>query len=125
MANDALRVLRDKGMQSTPTIAMGASMGSLYAAQWFATNPQVRALILIVPGSENICDLLKKSGGRPVFLIQADQDDTTFGSGAKIRQCIPNGKQYMVKGAGHNFPPDAIFGVISEWLDSLPLADDH
>lgn len=125
MANGALASLRQNGMQSTPVIAMGASMGSLYAAEWFATNPQVRALILIVPGSEDICNLFKKSAGRPVFLIQADQDDTTFGSGAKIRQCLPNGKQYMVKGAGHDFSPDTIIGVISDWLDSLPLTSNQ
>jgi pimeloyl-ACP methyl ester carboxylesterase len=85
----------------------------------------VRALVLIVPGSEEICDDFKRAGGRPVFLIQADQDDTTFGSGAKIRKCMPNGKQYVVKGASHDFPPDAIFGVISDWLDSLPLTNNQ
>jgi len=125
MANDAVSTLRKNGMQNTPIIAMGASMGSIYAARWFAANPQVRALILIVPGSEDICESLTHSGGRPVFLIQADNDDTTFGSGAKIRKCLPNGKQYMVQGAGHNFPPDAITGVIADWLDALPLMENQ
>jgi pimeloyl-ACP methyl ester carboxylesterase len=123
MANDAVSTLRQNGMQGIPVIAMGASMGAIYAAQWFAANPQVRALILIVPGSEDICDSLSHSGGRPVFLIQAENDDTTFGSGAKIRKCLPNGKQYLVKGASHNFPPDAIIGEIADWLDSLPLME--
>src|SRR4029078_11674083 len=106
-------------------IAVGASMGALYASQWFAANSQARALVLIVPGSADICDYLERSVGRRVFLIQAENDDTSYGSGAKIRQCMPNGKQYMLKGAGHNFLPDAIIGDIANWLDSLTLSQNQ
>ena len=123
-SNDAIAAVRKNGLQDTPVIAVGASMGAIYAAQWFAANSQVRALILIVPGSANICESLKRSGGRPVFLIQAENDDTTFGSGATVRQCLPNGKQYMLKGAGHSFPPDRVNDVIANWLDSLPLTEN-
>jgi len=124
MANDAIAALRNQGLQDTPVVAVGASMGAIYAAQWFAANSQVRALILIVPGSADICESLERSGGRPVFLIQAENDDTTFGSGAKIRQCMPNGKQYMLKGAGHLFPPGTVSDEIANWLDSLPLTQN-
>src|SRR5262245_53286922 len=44
-ANDAVAYLRKNGLQDKPVIAMGASMGSIYAAQWFAANSNVRALI--------------------------------------------------------------------------------
>lgn len=126
MANDAVIALhKDPNLQNTPVIAVGASMGAIYATQWFAANPQVRALVLIVPGSTDICDYMNRSGGRPVFLIQAENDDTTFGSGAKIRQCIPNVKQYMLKGAGHLFPPAAVTDEIANWLDSLPLTENQ
>jgi|GEM_PF-2795242 len=124
-SNDAIAALRQSGLQNTPVVAVGASMGAIYASQWFAANPYVRALVLIVPGSADICDTLQRSGGRPVFLIQAENDDTTFGSGAKIRQCLPNGKQYMLKGAGHSFPPDAVTDTIANWLDSLPLTENQ
>ena len=123
-ANDAVIALhKNPDLQDKPVIAVGASMGALYASQWFAANSQARALVLIVPGSADICDYLERSGGRPVFLIQAENDDTSYGSGAKIRQCMPNGKQYMLKGAGHAFPPDAIAGDIANWLDSLTLTE--
>jgi dienelactone hydrolase len=123
-ANDAVIALqKNPDLQNKPVVAVGASMGGIYASQWFAANSQARALILIVPGSADICESLQRSNGRPVFLIQAENDDTSYGSGAKIRQCMPNGKQYMLKGAGHNFPPDAIIGEIANWLDSLPLAE--
>jgi len=125
-ANDAVIALhKNPNLQDKPVIAIGASMGAMYAAQWFASNPQARALILIVPGSADICESLQRSEGRPVFLIQAENDDTSYGSGAKIRQCMPNGKQYMLKGAGHNFLPDAIIGDIANWLDSLTLSQNQ
>jgi dienelactone hydrolase len=124
-ANDAVIALRkNPDLQNPPLIAVGASMGALYASQWFAANSQVRALVLIVPGSADICEYLQRSGNRPVFLIQAENDDTSYGSGAKIRQCIPNGKQYMLKGAGHAFPAEAVSGEVANWLDSLPLTEN-
>ena len=120
MANHALLSLRKKPeLQNIPVIAMGASMGTLSAAQWFATNSEVRAVILIVPGSPTICSHLKSAGGRPSFLIQADQDEITHASGSKVRECIPQSNQYMLKGAGHIFPPAAVSGEIIRWLESL------
>jgi dienelactone hydrolase len=125
-ANDAVIALnKNPDLQNKPVVAVGASMGGIYASQWFAANPAARALILIVPGSADICESLQRSNGRPVFLIQAENDDTSYGSGAKIRQCMPNGKQYMLKGAGHNFLPDDIIGEIANWLDSLPLTENQ
>lgn len=123
VTENALSSLRkNPQLQDVPVIAMGASMGTLPAAQWFASNSKVRALILIVPGSPDICSYLKPSAGRPVFLIQAENDETTHGSGVKIRQCIAPGKPLMLKGAGHLFPPSLVANEISQWLDSLPLS---
>jgi hypothetical protein len=120
MANQALLSLRRKPeLQKVPVIAMGASMGSLSAAQWFAANSDVRALILIVPGSPTICSYLKSAGGRPAFLIQADQDEVTHGSGSKVQECVPAANRFLLKGAGHIFPPAAVSGEIIRWIDSL------
>ena len=122
MNNSALTELRRKPeLTNVPVIAVGASMGALSAAQWFASNPSVRALVLIVPGSPDICHYLKSASGRPVFLIQAENDEISYGSGAKIRACLASGKQYMLKGAGHLFPPNAVSSEIVQWLDALPL----
>lgn len=116
-----LSLRKNPALEDVPVIAMGASMGTLSAAKWFASSSKVRALILIVPGSPDICSFLKASAGRPVFLIQAENDETTHGSGAKIRQCLTPGKPFMLKGAGHLFPPSSVANEISEWLDSIPL----
>ena len=83
MANSALVQLRkNPDLQTTPVIAVGASMGALTAARWFAANSDVRALVLIVPGSPDTCTYLESSGGRPVFLIHAEKDELCFASGA-------------------------------------------
>jgi hypothetical protein len=120
MANHALVSLRKKPeLQKIPVIAMGASMGSLTAAEWFAVNNDVRAVVLIVPGSPKICSYLKSAGGRPAFLIQADRDEITHASGSKVRACVTTGNHYMLKGAGHIFPPAAVSGEIIRWMDSL------
>ena len=122
MSNGSLLELRKKpNLSEVPVIAVGASMGALSAAQWFASNSKVRALVLIVPGSPDICSYLKSAAGRPVFLIQAENDEISHGSGAKIRACLPSGKQYMLKGAGHLFPADAVSGEIVQWLNGLTL----
>jgi hypothetical protein len=123
MNNSALAELRKKPeLTNIPVVAVGASMGALSAAQWFASNRSVRALVLIVPGSTDICSYLKSAAGRPVFLIQAENDEISYGSGAKIRTCT-SGKQFLLKGAGHLFPPNAVAAEIVEWLNALPLAD--
>jgi hypothetical protein len=122
--NALLSLRKNPALQNVPVIAMGASMGTLTAAQWFASSSRVRALILIVPGSPDICSFLKASAGRPVYLIQAENDETTHGSGAKIRQCVTPGKPFLLKGAGHLFPPSSVANEISQWLDSIPLATE-
>ena len=121
MANGALLALRNQpGLEKVPVIALGASMGAIPAARWFATNSQVRALILLVPGSTDICTSLQSSAGRPVLLIQAENDEITHTSGAKIRACMTSGKHSILKGHGHLFPPSAVSNEISQWLDALP-----
>ncbi len=121
LANGAVAGLRmQPGLESTPLVAVGTSMGSLTAAQYFAANSDVKALVLIVPGSTQICTFLEHAKGRPVFLIQADQDEVTYGSGAEIRKCMTgNGKQLILNGASHIFPPEAVTGEIANWLDTL------
>jgi hypothetical protein len=123
MANHAIIELHKKPeLARIPFIAVGASMGAESAARWFASNSQVRALVMIVPGAPGICDYLKSSGGRPIFLIQAENDEVSYGSGAKIRECTPAAKKMMLKGASHIFPPSAVAKDIADWLDSLPLS---
>ena len=122
VAENALLSLRkNPELEKVPVIAVGASMGAVSAAQWFASSSKVRALILIVPGSPDICSSLKRASGRPVFLIQAENDEITHGSGARIRECLGSGKSYMLKSAGHLFPPSSVANEISQWLDTLPL----
>ena len=123
MTNSALAELRKKPeLVQAPVVAIGASMGALSAAEWFASNPSVRALVLIVPGSLDICSYLKSAAGRPVFLIQAENDEVSYTSGAKIRACA-SGKHFLLKGAGHIFPPSAISNEIAEWLNTLTLTN--
>jgi dienelactone hydrolase len=122
--NALVSLRKNPQLENVPVIAVGASKGTLSAAQWFASNSEVRALILIVPGSPDICSFLKASAGRPVFLIQAENDETTHGSGAKIRECFAPGKPVMLKGAGHLFPPSLVANDISQWLNSLPLTTE-
>ena len=120
-SNALLSLQKNPDLEKVPVIAVGASMGSVSAAQWFASNSKVRALVLIVPGSPDICSHLKAAAGRPVFLIQAENDEITQGSGAKIRECLGAAKPFLLKGTGHLFPPSAVAKEISQWLDSLPL----
>lgn len=120
--NALLSLRKNPELEKVPVIAIGASMGAVSAAQWFASSSKVRGLILIVPGSPDICSFLKAASGRPVFLIQAENDEITHGSGAKIRKCLSSGKPFMLKGAGHLFPPSSVANEISQWLDSLPLS---
>jgi pimeloyl-ACP methyl ester carboxylesterase len=123
MNNSALAALRKKPeLANVPVIAMGASMGALSASQWFASNATVKGLILIVPGSPDICHYLKSAAGRPVFLIQAENDELSYGSGAKVRTCANAAKHYLLKGAGHLFPPQAVAAEVAQWLNALPLA---
>jgi hypothetical protein len=123
IANHALIELRkNPALEKIPVIAVGASMGAESAARWFATNSRVRALVLIVPGAPAICEELKRTNGGPIFLIQAENDEISYGSGAKIRECAPAAKKLMLKGASHVFPPSAVARDIADWLDSLPLS---
>ncbi len=120
-SNALLSLRKNPDLENVPVIAVGASMGAVSAAQWFASSSKVRALVLIVPGSPDICSYLKAAAGRPVFMIQAENDEITQGSGAKIRECLNPAKPFILKGSGHLFPPSAVANDISRWLDSLPL----
>jgi alpha-beta hydrolase superfamily lysophospholipase len=124
LANNALLNLRkNSALQEVPVFAMGASMGALSAAKWFAANSKIRGLILIVPGSPDICNHLTSAAGRPVYLIQAENDELTYGSAAKLRTCVSSTNQFLLKGQGHLFAPSAVTGEIIRWLNALPTAN--
>jgi len=119
----AVKSLRSKKqLQSLPLVVMGASMGTRTAAQLFALDPAVKALILIVPGSPEICDYLKKANERPVHLILAEKDEIMGKNAGLLLNCLPNNtKQLTLPGALHRFPPSLVSSDIVDWLNSLNL----
>ena len=117
----AFKALRTK--TKLPIVAMGASMGTSAAAHLFATEPSIRALIVIVPGDPAMCDVFAKSSKRPVFLIQAEKDDVVSpDAAAQIQKCFgPTGKYLSLKNTTHRFPPSQISDQIVAFLQLLPM----
>jgi dienelactone hydrolase len=115
-ATESLR--RNKGIASLPVYAAGGSMGCKAAAGLFAAEPQIRGLIVVVPGGDQICDAMAKSGTRPILLIQAEQDEVVDPEAAKeIKACLPKtGTFHLLNGASHRFPVSAIAPQILDWL---------
>ena len=122
-AKKAVNSLRNqKEIASLPIVVMGASMGTKAASGLFAEQAEIRALILMVPGdAENICQAFSKAKGRPIFLIQADQDQIVGAqSAASIHQCLPkNAKYVLLKNTTHRFPPSQVSTEISNWLKAV------
>lgn len=120
--NAALQELRKrKGFAAIPLISMGASMGAPEAAKLFGSSPQIRALILLVPGSESICEDFSKANGRPIFLIYAEKDEIVdMGNSKKLVNCLPkkNCRSDLLAGQTHRFPPALVSPQIIEWLNS-------
>jgi len=118
-AGRAVRSLRSgKELRQIPFLFMGASLGTRVAAQLFAAETQARALVLIVPGSKEICGLLK-SEKRPIFLIQAEKDEIVSHSETIYRCLSSTSKHLLLKSTGHRFPPSQVSAQIVEWLDSI------
>lgn len=120
-ASSAIAVLKKRPDLSTiPVYVMGASMGSRAAAALFSADASIKGLILVVPAGEDVCAALSKSGGRPVLLIQAQNDDVVGPAMAtKVHKCLPkDAGYYLVENAGHRFAASLISPKILEWLDA-------
>lgn len=119
-ANAALAsLLSRKDLKSVPVISMGASLGTRAAVQWFAADSKVRALVLMAPGEpEATCAALAKSGGRPVLILQAENDEIVPPENAEaIRKCAPPAARIeILKGKSHRFPPSEVSATILQWL---------
>lgn len=120
-ARSAVAALRkQKALSALPVVAMGASLGTRAAVRWFAADPEVKALVLIVPGdAEGACAQMAKAAGRPLLMIQAENDEIVEPSDAEaLRKCLPPGSVLqMLPGKGHRFAPSEISGRILQWLD--------
>lgn len=119
-ARSAVAALRkQKALAALPVAAMGASLGTRAAAQWFAADPEVKALVLIVPGDAVQCMQLAKSAGRPVLMIQAENDEIVEPSDAEtLRKCLPPASMLRIlPGKGHRFPPSDVSETIAQWLE--------
>jgi hypothetical protein len=118
-AEDALKsLIAQKRFASTPIIAMGASMGTVAAAQLFAEDQRVKSLILIVPASPMLCHDVEKAGSRRVFLIQAENDEVAGANAPAIRNCMPESTDLLVlKGASHRFPASEVSPQVLQWLN--------
>jgi len=119
-ARAALSALRkNKALANIPVYAAGASMGSRAASALFAADPQIRGLILIVPGGDQVCAAFAKSADRPVLLIQAAKDEIVPpGVACEIQQCLPkkNATHHLLPNATHRFPASTIAPKIIDWL---------
>jgi alpha/beta superfamily hydrolase len=118
-AKSALAGLRTrKELAKLPVILMGASLGTRAASRLFVADPQIAALVLMVPGSTEACKISKQEK-RPIFLIQAEKDDVV-GDGQPIHRCLPLSIKYLLlKGTAHRFPPSQVATQIIDWLDSM------
>jgi dienelactone hydrolase len=121
-ATGALQELRKRNpLASIPCIAMGASMGTPEAAELFASSPQIKGLILLVPGSDNICKSFSQANGRPVLMIYAENDEIVDRTTSKeLIKCLPKTGAIaeMLPGQSHRFPPSLISNKILQWLDT-------
>jgi dienelactone hydrolase len=119
-ARAALKMLRArKEFVGTPVIATGASMGSGVAAELFAEDPSIRALILLVPGNaDKSCRAVAQRGKRPILLIQAEQDEIVdANSQKKIRNCSDRqATAITLPQTTHRFPISKVEPQILEWL---------
>src|SRR5262249_28167341 len=114
-----------KELAALPVSVIGASMGTAAACGLFAAEKEIRALVLMVPGNPDIfCPAFKKIEGRPLFLIQAEQDEVVGAQTAeKIKVCLPSQAKYsLLKGSGHRFPPSAVIEKILEFLNQRGTA---
>jgi pimeloyl-ACP methyl ester carboxylesterase len=121
-AQSALKSLRGrKPLAAVPAIAIGASLGSKAASDWFAADSAVSALALIVPGGgSGACEAFIKAGSRPVMLIQAQNDEVVGPEANQFRECLPSTANYlMLPSAGHRFPASLVSDEIRKWLDSV------
>lgn len=121
LAEDALKsLISQKRFASTPIIVMGASMGTVAAAQLFGEDQRVKALILIVPPSPMLCHDVENAGTRRVLLIQAENDEVAGANAPAIRNCMPESTaSSILKGASHRFPPSEVSPQILQWLNKL------
>lgn len=121
LAEDAVKsLLSQKRFASTPIVALGASMGTVAAAQLFARDQRIKSLILIVPPSPMLCNDAEKAGNRRVFLIQAEKDEVAGANAPAIRSCMPESTGWFVlQGASHRFPPSEVSPQVLQWLNKL------
>lgn len=120
-AEDALKSLvSQKRFASTPILAMGASMGTVAAAQLFGDNQRVKALILLVPPSPMLCHDVENAGSRRVLLIQAENDEVAGTNAPAIKKCMPpTTDAFVLRDATHRFPAASASPQILQWLNKL------
>jgi len=122
-AQNAIAELRKrKELANIPVIAMGASMGTPAAAALFGSSPQIRGLVLLVPGEAQFCTEFAKASGRPILMIYAEKDEVVPASvSERLVACLPkvNAQSYLLKDQGHRFPPSLVSGRILEWMNKI------
>jgi dienelactone hydrolase len=119
-AADEFKALRSqKRFASLPIVAMGASLGTAASAALFASSPDVRGLILLVPTSTDVCNAFQKASGRPVMLIQAENDTIAADRAPLILKCFPKNESHILLAkTPHRFPPSQVSTQILSWLQS-------
>jgi predicted esterase len=122
-AQNAVAELRKrKDLTNVPLIAMGASMGTPAAASLFGSSPQVRGLVLLVPGEAQFCSEFAKASGRPILMIYAENDEVVDAETSKrLVACLPkvNAQSFQLKDQGHRFPPSLVSARILDWLKGV------
>ena len=120
--NAVAELRKRKELAGIPLIAMGASMGTPAAASLFGSSPQVRALVLLVPGEAQFCSEFEKASGRPILMIYAENDEVVNRSiSERLVACLPkvNAQSYLLKDQGHRFPPSLVSARIIDWLKGV------